>query len=271
MEDPVRFLLTAWHWHPDVLIGLVLLEGAYLLGIGPLRRRYRWAEGVSASQIVLFTLGVYTIFFALTGPIHELADNFLLSAHMVQHLLLTLVAAPLLLVGMPRWLLSPLARFPSVIKAGRFLTSLVPAAIASNAIIAVWHLPELYDLALRQHGIHIIQHLMFLASGVIMWWPILSPTPDIPRLSYPMQMIYLFVLSLIPAVIGSFITFSAVAIYPFYVEAPRLWGMSALLDQQIAGLIMKILGGIVLWIVATIIFFTWFHREESSAKIEPNS
>ena len=263
MAEPTAALSWwEWHFHPDIILGVLLLESIYLLGVGPLRRRYSWGVPVENRQVVLFSMGVLVLFVTLTSPIHHLSDNFLFSAHMVQHLLLILVTPPLLLAGTPGWLLRPLVGSPWVLTAGRFLTHPVIAFSLFSFVLSVWHLPGLYDLTLRNEGAHIAEHLLFIATAVIMWWPVLSPLPELPRASYPVQMLYLFLLSLPPGFIGAAITFSKEILYPWYGTVPRLWGISALADQQIGGLIMKVPGALTFLGALTVVFFAWFNHEE---------
>ena len=261
-EESVAFSWTAWHGHPSVIAGLLVLTGAYLLGVGPLRRRYGWAEGVSSGQVTVFLLGVLVIFLALLSPLHELGDEYLFSVHMVQHLLLTLIVPPLLLLGTPAWLLAPLAGHPRVLRVARTVTLPVAAFVLFNVVFAFWHVPALYDLALREREIHILEHLMFLIAGVIMWWPILSPLPQLPRASYLIQMLYLFLLPTVPAILGAVITFSDGLLYTWYAEAPRIWGISAHTDQQIGGLIMWVPGGLAFLLTLVVVFLVWANKEE---------
>ena len=257
------FSWTAWHGHPSVITGLVVLTGAYLLGVGPLRRRFGLAQHVGYGQVSFFLTGVLVICIALLSPLHELGDEFLLSAHMAQHLLLTLVVPPLLLLGTPHWLLRPLLSPPRAMKVARFLTSPVIAFIVFNAVLVVWHVPALYDQALREQGVHILEHLMFIVAGVIMWWPILSPLPEIPRSSYLVLMGYLFLQPTVPSILGAFITFSDSVLYSWYETAPRVWDISAHTDQQIGGLIMWLPGGLVFLLAMVVMFLVWASREES--------
>ena len=265
-ESVVEFSWTAWHGHPSVIIGLLALTGAYLLGVGPLRHRYGWAERAGAGQVTIFLTGVLVLFVALLSPIHELGDNYLFSAHMVQHLLLISVVCPLLLLGTPAWLLRPVLRYPQVMRVARTLTLPVVAFILFNVVFAFWHLPALYDLALRERSIHILEHLMFLGAGVIMWWPVLSPLPELPRSPYIVQMLYLFLQPTVPSILGAIITFSDGTLYEWYAEAPRIWGITAHADQQIGGLIMWIPGGLAFLLTMIVIFLIWASKEESQAQ-----
>ncbi len=253
-----------WHLHWDITAQLVALEAAYLLAIGPLRRRFVYAEHVrpSRAQALLFTGGVFLIFVAEATPLHEISERFLFSAHMVQHLLLITLAVPMMLVGTPAWLVRPALDHPLLGRLLRWGTRPVVALVLFNGTLALWHLPQLYDWTLWSHNAHVLEHVMFLGTAVLMWWPILSPLPELPRLSYPLQILYLFVQSLGPGVIAALITFSDRVIYPTYGAAPRVTDLSPLADQQLAGLIMKLAGTLVLWLLATVIFFIWANRAE---------
>src|SRR5207247_3327008 len=132
----------------------------------------------------------------LNGWLHDLSDTYLFSAHMVQHLLLTLVVAPLFVAGTPGWMLRPLLRHPRTGTLLRWVTRPIPCFAIFNVVIAAWHLPPLYNAAMNNHNIHIFEHLLFIAAAVLMWWPVLSPLPELPRLSFPGQMLYLFLMSL---------------------------------------------------------------------------
>ena len=265
-DQPVEISWVAWHGHPSVVAGLIALTVVYLLGVGPLRQRFGWAERVDTGQVTAFLTGVLVMFVALLSPLHELGDNYLFSAHMVQHLLLTLVVPPLLLLGTPPWLLRPLLRYPQVLGTARFLTLPVVAFLLFNVVFAAWHVPALYDLALRERGIHILEHLMFLVVGVIMWWPILSPLPELPRARYIVQILYLFIQPTVPSILGAVITFSGGVLYTWYAEAPRVWAISPHTDQQIGGLIMWVPGGLVFLITLMVVFLVWASREESRTR-----
>ena len=244
-----------WDWHASVVIGLALLGGlyAYLGGLAAPRRR------VLALGAALGVLGV-----ALNGPLHNLSDGYLFSAHMVQHLLLTLVFPPLLLYGAPVWVVRPLLGPGWVLRVAHRATRPLAAGALFSAPITLWHVPQFYEAALEHHPLHIVQHLVFIATAVIMWWPILSPVPELPRANYPTQLIYLFALGLPMALAGALITLSERVLYPFYAAAPRVWGLTPLADQQLGGLLMWVVGTIYLWVAASVVWFRWAAREASA-------
>jgi putative membrane protein len=249
----------AWQW--EHLFVPALIAAVYLACIGPLRGRFADAVPVSPVRVQLFLLGVVILFAATVSPLDTLS-GYLLSMHMVQHLLMTLIVPPLLLVGTPGWLLRPLLRLPLGRLIGRALTHPVVAFLLFNAVFSVWHVPALYDLALRNDTIHIVEHILFLGTAMLAWWPVFSPLDELPRLPEPVQLLYLFFQSLPPTILGAVITFADQPLYPAYVNAPRLWGLSVLLDQHIGGLIMWIPGALVYFVVLTGVFFRWLNRDE---------
>src|SRR3989441_1115786 len=250
-----------WNVHLSVAAGLALLGGLYVV-LGGLTSARRHVASFCGALVVLFL--------ALNGPLHNLSDTYLFSAHMAQHLLLTLVFPPLLLYGTPAHVIRPLLRPRWVMAVGRVVTRPLAAALLFTGPIVIWHAPALYEAALRHHNLHILQHLIFLTTAVIMWWPVLSPVPELPRIPHLLQMLYLFLLGIPMAVTGALITLSDSVLYSFYAGAPRVGGLSPLDDQQIGGLLMWVLGGLMLWIVLTVIWFrysVWDQRSDAETKV----
>jgi putative membrane protein len=182
---------------------------------------------------------------------------------MGQHLALTLGFPPLLLYGTPAWVVRPLLGPAWVLRLARRATRPLAAGTLFSVPITLWHLPQFYEAALEHHPLHIVQHLVFIATAVVMWWPILAPVPELPRASYPTQLIYLFALGLPMSLTGALITLSDRVLYPFYAAAPRVWGLTPLADQQMGGLLMWVVGTIYLWVAASVVWFRWSAREES--------
>lgn len=264
MSDDWRLALTAWVWWPSVVAGITTLTIAYLAAVGPLRERFPGSSPLSRSQVRWYLLGLGVILFALVSPLDVLGDEYLFSAHMTQHVLITLVAPPLLLLGTPGWLLRPALSLRGVALLARALTHPLVAFALFDANLIFWHLPALYDATLHSEPIHVAEHLLFMSAAVIAWWPILSPLAELPRLSYPRQILYLFLQALPMTVLSAVITFAPFPLYEAYIEAPRLFGLSVMADQEIAGLIMWMPGGMVYFVAMTIVFFRWTSREEHS-------
>jgi putative membrane protein len=266
---------TSFTVHWSTVAGLAALAALYEWRF----RRVRLASTMTGENEVLpaespvtshqsprpyFYAGLATIFFSLNGWLHDLSDWYLFSAHMVQHLLLTLLVPPLLIAGTPGWMLRPALRFRPVAAIARFLTDAKVCFAAFSLVLAAWHVPALYNTAMANHNVHIMQHLMFMAASVMLWWPILSPLPELPRLAYPMQMLYLFLATLPMSVVAVYITYSSNLLYPAYAAAPRIFGIMPLEDQLIGGLLMWIPGGLLFFAVISVIFFRWQQRGEDT-------
>ncbi len=239
-----------------------------MLGIGPLRERYALAPAADPRQTATFTLGVLVIFFALLSPLHRISNDFLFSAHMLQHVLLTLVAPPLLILGTPDWLIRRILRPDPLFIAARIATHPVPAFLLFNVIFSIWHMPALYNLSVTVHAAHVLEHLLFMAAAVLMWWPLASTMPELPRLSYPLQMLYLFLLSIAQLIIFAPITFASGPLYEWYANAPRIIALDAVADQQVGAIIMKIGGGAILITLIIAAFFRWYNREQEKTRQE---
>jgi putative membrane protein len=254
----------AWQPHPDVWILVGLFAAGYAIGIVRLGPRLAPAglPVVTKLQITCWTLGVLSMWVASDYPIHDIGERYNFSVHMVQHLMFSMVTAPLLLLGLPawllRWLLGPRWLFSVV----RTLSRFIPALVVFNVVLVFTHWPLIVNEALRSGLVHFLVHALLFVSSLVVWMPIVSPLPEIPRLAPVMQMLYLFAWSVVPTVPASFLTFGASPLYKFYEGVPHLFGLSTLEDQQAAGLIMKIGAGLLLWMIIAVVFFRWASEEE---------
>jgi cytochrome c oxidase assembly factor CtaG len=256
----LHFWLTAWNWDPTIVIGTALIVGLYLYAIGPLRKHHKF-EPARKGQIFAFLLGMGLMFLALVSPLDELGDSYLFSAHMVQHLILTMVGPPLLLIGTPEWFIRPIARNKMLFATARFLTYPAIAFVVFNVDFFIWHAPALYNATLENQNIHILEHLTFIIFGLLNWWPIFSPSKDLPRLSIGGQTLYMFVSGMPIVLLGAGLTFAS-PLYAPYIAAPRVWGISAATDQQLGGLIMWIPGNIIFIIIMSALFLRWMQNKE---------
>jgi len=252
--------LSWWRWsiHPSTVIGIAALGALYIWAARRLQR------SPTDAQKVFFFSGLLLMFATLNGPIHDLSDDYLFSAHMVQHLLLTLAIPPLLLAGTPGWMLRPVLSRRGIRPVAQFFTQAKIAFVVFNLTIAFWHLPPFYNAAMAHHSLHIVEHLMFMASAVLMWWPLLSQLPEFPRLAYPGQMLYSFLMSIPMSIVAVYIAMADHVLYPAYNAAPRVLPFTPLEDQLLGALIMWIPGGIIFMIIMTVVFFKWNARGEDS-------
>jgi putative membrane protein len=257
-----------WNLQPGLLLGLIAQLSIYLALIGPLRQRF-FADSapVDRQQVRLFLLGWLAIVAALVSPIDILASS-LLTMHMTQHILLTLIAPPLMLLGTPRWLFRPLLRIPGVLPVGQFVTGLVPAFIIFNVVFSLWHVPRFYEAALTNELLHIVEHgSMFLTAGLL-WWPICSPLDELPVPQPILRVVYLFLQTFPPTVLGAILTFAEQPIYEHYVRSQRLWGLSAITDQALAGLLMWIPGSLLFFGILSVIFIRMLNGEGQEQRVQ---
>jgi putative membrane protein len=255
-------MTPSFHLHLDVWALIAVLALGYELAVkrmGP-RMVHPIERVVTSRQRRLFYGGLSALWLAADWPVHDLAEQYLYSVHMVQHLLISLVAVPLLLLGTPDWLLRRLLR--PVLPAARFFGRPIIALVVFNSVIAGTHIPAVVDVSTRSELAHFTIHAVLFGAAACMWLPVLNKLIELPKLSYPGRMFYLFLMSLVPTVPASFLTFGHTVLYRFYETAPRIWPMDALTDQRIAGLIMKLVGGFLLWVVIAWYFFKWFSVEE---------
>ena len=252
--------LPAWHPHLDVWLLLGSIVVAYVV-VGR-RHAVETGEPVDPRRSRFFLAGMALLWLGADWPIHDLAEGYLYHVHMVQHLLFTLVAPPLLIAGMPPWLLRRLLRPRRVSSVFRVLTKPLVALILFNGALLFVHWPAVVLASVTSEWIHFGLHVLLTSTALLMWWPVMSPLPEYPALPAPGQMLYLFLQSLAPTIPASFLTFGDHALYPVYATFPRIWGVGVLTDQLMAGLIMKLIGGAIFWVFVTVIFFRWYRLEE---------
>lgn len=259
-SGPYQF---SWRLNPDVILLCIFLLAGYFYAITQLRDLVSDAGRVKRSQVILYCAGVLSLYLVAGTPVHDISEQYLFTAHMFQHTTFTMISAPLLLAGIPAWVWQAMLRPRGMMAVGKALTHPVVAFGIFNAVFVASHLPEVANYALYHHWFHGLVHVALVATALLMWWPILSNVLELPRLGPPLRMSYLFVQSLLPTVVAAFVTFADGAVYSFYEKAPRMWGITAVEDQQIAGGVMKLMGSLILWGFITVIFFQWHAKEEA--------
>src|SRR6266571_70278 len=253
---------TVWHWEFDPwVLALILLPGVlYVCGWRQVHRQRPHRFG--AARLAAFLAGLAALVLAIASPLHAYAD-LLLTAHMLQHLLLMLIVPPLLLAGAPylpllRGLprrvvkhgLGPFLAWPALWRWGRRLTHPLTAWLAFVVTSTAWHVPVLYELALHAPGWHAVEHLCFVATALLFWWPVLQPWPSRPQGPRWVLLPYLFLADVQNTILAALLTFCERVLYPTYATAPRLTAMTALDDQAAAGAIMWVLGSVAFLIPA---------------------
>jgi cytochrome c oxidase assembly factor CtaG len=255
MTPEAQAILESWSAPIGVNVSLCLVALLYLTGWFRIRSFFPYL--IPGWRLSAFLAGIVSLWIAVGSPL-EAFDDVSLSVHMVQHLLLMVVAPPLILLGapvlpllhgLPRWIARQVAgRFFSWVPVkwlGSVLTDPAVCWLAASAALIVWHVPAAFELALRSESWHKIEHVCFLATSLMYWWPVIQPFPSgarWPRWSIPL---YLFLGTLSGGALGAFLTFCDRVLYPTYASAPMIFQVSALEDQVFAGALMWVFGTFV--------------------------
>ncbi|MBV8956787.1 MAG: cytochrome c oxidase assembly protein [Solirubrobacterales bacterium] len=256
---------ASWSFEPGVL--LVVFALGLLYGRAWSRAR---ASGephrIGYGRAVVFGLGLVAILAALVSPIDSLSDDLMLM-HMVQHILLLDIAPILLILGLTKVLLRPATRRLHLVeqKAG-YLAHPAFAVFAYAGFMWLWHIPAMYDAALRNSGLHALEHICFALAGGLYWWHILSPIRGRMRLGGMGPVMYMVSTKLLVGILGLVLAFSPHALYAFYEHRPHYWGLTAGEDQNMAGLLMALEQSIVMGIALVYLFVRMLGESEREAQ-----
>ena len=262
-------MLPAWHPHFDVWLILGAIGFAYwflTVRVQPSLRPL--APPASGGTTAAFYTGLVLLFVVSNWPLHDLAETSLYWVHMTNHLVMTLIAPPLMLLGLTRQMSDHLFGHRMVLPWLKYLARPGAAFAIFNLGMIASHWPEAVALSLRNDLAHFLIHSFLFLSGVLMWMPVVSRSTLVPQLRPPMRMVYLFLNSILPTIPASLLTFSHVPLYPAYGDSAVAYGLSAVEDQTIAGLIMKLGGTLLLWAVISITWFKWANDEKRWDQIE---
>lgn len=244
--------------HPEVwvlVVGLVALGWYAVRVVGPKAVR-DGSPVVTSRQRRWFVLGIVVLWLASDWPMHDVAEDNLYSVHMVQHLLLTFVAAPVFLLATPTWLARLVVGSSAVL---RRLARPVVAGVLFNAVTVFTHWQPMVNASVENGALHYGLHVLLMLTALLMWLPVCGPVPEL-RLSMPGQMVYLFLMSIVPTVPAAWLTFADGVVYSAYDHDDQLWGLTATTDQQLAGVVMKLVAGMYLWGIIIALFFKWAAR-----------
>jgi putative membrane protein len=272
-EPSRQAVLHTWTWSPLVVIALVL--SAMLYAVGAMRLKRRSADALRWWEIACFAAGWLVLALSLLSPLHALGEQ-LFSAHMTQHELLMIVAAPLLVLGRPlvpllfalpqawRERLGALSKISTFSRSWHAVTGPVVAWTLQAAVILVWHLPVLYQATLRSEAVHALQHTSFIVAALLFWWALVHGRYG--RMGYGAAVLYVFTTSIYTGALGALLTVAPRLWYPIYGNTTAQWGLTPFEDQQLAGLIMWIPAGVVLLVVGLALFAAWVG--ESGRRVE---
>jgi putative membrane protein len=256
MSEAIQNVLAAWTVPIPLALVIILTSAFYLRGWR--RLRFTSTNFIPAWRASSFLVGMFLIWLAIGSPL-ALLDEQSLTIHMVQHLLLMTIAPPLILLGAPvmpmlhglpqrsvQSMLGPFLRWPFLQSIGRVASQPAVCWLAATAALVGWHVPAVFNIALQSEGWHIAEHLSFLFAGFLFWWPVIQPWPSVPVWPRWAILLYLFSATLPCDILSAYLTFCERVVYPAYLSAPRLFGWSALEDQECAGALM--------WTCVTLVF-----------------
>lgn len=259
-----------WHTEPGLIILLVFFGWFYTLCTLPLRQRIAPGAVFEDWRYACFMTGLVLTYLTVGSPLDQIGEQFLFSAHMIQHELLIYVIPPLLLWGTPGWLADWLLSPRLVLSVWRFLIHPVTAGFLITFAFSIWHIPALYEAALKSKPIHLLEHVTMFFTAMLVWQAFLSPSTRAPRIQHGAQMIYIFLLMIGQLPVFAFLTLSDEVFYPTYEFAPRLefLPISPMRDQILGGIIMKVCNMIVSLIIFGAAWYGWVKRSEEEAAIQ---
>ena len=256
-----------WHTEPLLLISLLTVGWLYAIGTGPLRKRIAAVAAFPTGKVVLFYSGLIFVYLAVGSPLDQISEQFLFSAHMVQHMLLIYLSPILFILGMPTWLIDWLLKPRWLRNSMRFLTHPAAGGFLFIFIFTLWHVPVLYEAALHDKRIHVLEHWTIFLPSILMLWPYLTTSKLIPRSSYGVRMIAVFLLMVGQLPVFAFLSFAGEPLYPTYVWAPRIVDLDPLSDQILGGIIMKLVNMIFSLTILGVSFYFWARSEEKEASV----
>ena len=253
-------LINPWRFqpHPEVWLLVAFVFGAYIYAarlIGPVV--VKAGPVITTKQRNAFIAAILMLWLASDWPVHDIAEEYLYSVHMFQHMVLSYFMPPLVLLAIPKWL------FESVFGHGRarrvisFLAKPVIAGVAFNLIVMITHIPDVVNRSVSNAPMHYGLHVALVLTALLVWMPICGPDRQL-HLQSGGKMIYLFLMSVVPTVPAGWLTFAEGVVYKHYDIAIRVWGVSVTTDQQVAGAMMKIGGSFFIWAIIVFIFFKRF-------------
>ena len=252
----------AFHAHVEVWLLVAFLIGAYVYAvrvIGP-NAVPAGQPAVTGRQIGWFVGAILTLWVASDWPIHDIGEQYLYSAHMLQHMMLSYFLPPMVLMATPEWLLRLLIGKGRTYSVLRWMCHPVVAGLTFNLVIMITHVPGVVNHSVKSAVLHYSLHVLVVTTGLLMWMPVIGPFREL-RIGDMGKMIYLFAMSIVPTVPAGWLVFAEGPVYKVYDIPTRVWGLSVIEDQQLAAAIMKTGGSIFLWTVIAVIFFKTLNKQ----------
>ena len=255
-------LLNPWRYqaHPEVWLLVAFLIGAYVYVVRVLGPQVSHVEqAVTRKNMVAFMAAIVLLWIGSDWPLHDLAEEYLYSMHMLQHMVLSYFVPPLALLATPEWLFRAIIGERRAYRVVRWMSKPVIAGVLFNVVVMITHIPGLVNRSAENSPLHYSLHVILVSTAILMWIPICGPAREF-HMGYAGKMIYLFLMSVVPTVPAAWLTFAEGTVYKHYNIPIRVWGVSVETDQQLAGAIMKTGGAIYLWTIVIYMFFRRFAR-----------
>lgn len=257
---------TTWNLDPVLLFALALLLGGYLYTVGPLSRRKTPDEPRPRARIAAFVGGWLILTLSLISPLDTLGRYYGFASHSLQLFLIITAVAPLLLIGIPEWVMWTLLPTRALRDATRGFGFAALSVVLFNGLVLVWHAGPIFEAGLQNEALHNLENLCFLIAGLLTWWPLLTPLDRHTRLASPFQILYLVVESLPLDIFGAFTLFADHVFYTSYAVAPHLFGWSTVVDQAVGGAILAVPGNLIDIVMMSLVFFGWIQRVEQAQR-----
>ena len=255
-----------WFSDPAVLAPLALLAGIYVWRFREARRE-AGGRGSGFVQAAAFAGAMVALLIALVSPLDGLGEDYLFSAHMVQHVLLGDIAPLLLLLALSRVIMRPATRrLMRVERALGPLATPVTGILVWLVLMYLWHVPALYDAAAENAPLHVLEHACFFAAGIALWWSLIQPVPMRRRLTGMQPLAYIAAAKGGLAALGLYLAWASSALYPYYETTPRIWGLSPVEDQNIGGVIMMVEQSLTLVLVLVVLFVRMLAQSEEEER-----
>jgi putative membrane protein len=253
-------LVSPWRFqaHPEVWLLVAVVIGAYFYAvrvIGPVV--VKSGPVITKRQRNSFIAGILLLWLSSDWPVHDLAEEYLYSMHMFQHMALSYFMPPLVLLAIPKWMFDAVFGFGITRSVINWLSKPVVAGVVFNVVVMITHIPLLVNQSVNNGLLHYSLHILLVVTALLVWLPICGPDEQ-RQLKSGGKMIYLFLMSVVPTVPAAWLTFAEGAVYKHYDIAVRVWGLSVTTDQQVAGAIMKTGGAVFLWSIVVFLFFKRF-------------
>jgi putative membrane protein len=242
---------------PGVVDGILALSVLYLLAVGPLRRYLAPERPFERGRAAVFFSGVAILILAVATPLDSIGEKYLFSVHMLQHVILIFFLPPFLMLGCPSWLMNFVLRTEGLGAVLRFLIRPVVACVLFNFMLIFWHMPAFYELALRDSFVHLAEHVCFVGTAILMYWPLLEPADSVPSSHPGIKLLYILAVSIGQIPLFAALCFADHVFYPTYAAAPRIIALTPLDDQILGGAIMKLTAIAYMTVGLCVFFYRW--------------